>query len=163
MVRNWLPQACRRPFGVPSEGPVRQPGIVLLDLTGRVTAASEHAAGLLGFDGTAALIGRVIFDENTMLRADGTALGRDEQPAVVAARTGRPQPDTVIGFQHRPGAARSWLRLRAEALTSVGALTPYAVVTRFVPLEEDVQPSPVEQPVPLAAPRRVRLKRRRPR
>jgi PAS domain-containing protein len=131
----------RRSRGVPNEvRPLRSAktaGVVLQDPSGRITAASEQAAHLLDVDGPEALTGRLaLFEQGAAIRADGSDFPIEQQPGIMALRTGQTQNDVLLGVI-RPGGKMRWFRVWAEPLFQVGGVVPYAVVSRFVAVSTD--------------------------
>jgi PAS domain-containing protein len=125
----------RRSRAAASERPTEiVAGVVLHDPTGRIVAASEQAAHLLGLAGPALLVGRgSLVDDSIAIRLDGSSFPAAEQPAAIALRSGRAHPDTVLGLR-LPNGETSWFYLRAEPLMKVGACVPYMAASRFMPI-----------------------------
>ncbi|HET7900491.1 MAG TPA: diguanylate cyclase [Candidatus Nanopelagicales bacterium] len=90
--------------------------LLVSDLDGRLVGADE--AGALGL-GPDALLGRTTRDLSwRLVRIDGSALPEDENPAVVAMRTGAPVLDLVLGIEtsYDGLAALTWCSVSALPL-----------------------------------------------
>lgn len=109
--------------------PRAQVGVVLQDVTGRVLVASEEAARLLEVDGPEALTGRDSLFAGS-IRADGSTLSTDQEPGMLALRTGQAQEPIVLGLRRR-GDDVYWVRVSAEPLFKVGSTAPYATTSRI--------------------------------
>ncbi len=102
-------------------------GLLVFDAEGRIRA-SNLAARATG-DGD--VLGRTAEHAGFRPRhPDGTPMAHDEQPSVVALRTGRPQRDVRVRVDRRTGT--QWLSVNAVPLFASGEETPYGVVTSFI-------------------------------
>jgi PAS domain S-box-containing protein len=68
-------------------------------------------------------------------REDGSVLPGLEHPSVVALRTGQPQSNVVLGFEH-PTEGRRWLSVSSRPLFKDGSSKPYAVVATLSDITE---------------------------
>jgi PAS domain S-box-containing protein len=68
-------------------------------------------------------------------REDGSVMPGTEHPSVVALRTGQPQSNVVLGFDH-PTGERRWLSVSSRPLFRNGSSKPYAVVATLSDITE---------------------------
>jgi PAS domain S-box-containing protein len=68
-------------------------------------------------------------------REDGSILPGAEHPSVIALRTGQPQSNVVLGFDH-PTEGRRWLSVSSRPLFNDGSSKPYAVVATLSDITE---------------------------
>ncbi|HEU4912227.1 MAG TPA: PAS domain S-box protein [Actinomycetes bacterium] len=112
-------------------------GVVLQDPAGRIVTANEAACSLLGLS-MDDLMGRASVDPRwRAVREDGTDLPGEEQPAMVALRTGQPVRGVTMAVDRGDGA-QVWLSVSSAPLrdaeagpadTETGRIT--GVVTTF--------------------------------
>jgi len=90
-------------------------GVVLMDAQGRIVTVNEAACRVLGVE-AADLMSLEPGDLRWhSLREDGSELPREEHPAAIAMRTGRPVRDVTLGV-NRPDGSVAWLLVSAELL-----------------------------------------------
>jgi PAS domain S-box-containing protein len=90
-------------------------GLVVQGLDGSVTTCNPAAERLLGLPAQE-LCGRKSVDPRwRAVHADGRPFPGETHPAMVALRTGVPQPETVMGI-HRPDGTLTWLQVNADVL-----------------------------------------------
>ncbi|GAC1655335.1 MAG: hypothetical protein NVS4B3_20010 [Gemmatimonadaceae bacterium] len=71
------------------------------------------------------------------VREDETDLPRDDHPALVALRTGKPQRDVLVGVRRGDSPARVWVSVNAEPVREGDRVT--AVIASFRDVTESVQ------------------------
>lgn len=110
-------------------------GVVLQDSEGVVLTCNpvaEHILGLAHKD----MVGRTAADPRWgEIHEDGSAFPEEENPALVALRTGLPQTDIVMGLK-RPDENLVWISINAQPLFRQGESKPYAVVVTFNDITE---------------------------
>jgi PAS domain S-box-containing protein len=104
-------------------------GVLMVDRAGRIVAANPSATRILGVDPVRVLAPNESDPEWAFLADDGTALGEDERPMRVTARTGRPQIAVPVGFR-RPDGKTRWLSVSTHAVER-DREPPYTVVVSF--------------------------------
>nr|MBA3939262.1 PAS domain S-box protein [Planctomycetota bacterium] len=118
-------------------------GIVVLDQDGIVRVANASAERILGSD-RQDLLGCAMPDPRwQQVREDGSPFLPDEHPALIALRTGQPQPGVVIGMT-RPDGGRIWLSSNAHPLLSPagginGVVASFFDITERKSLEEQLR------------------------
>ena len=114
----------------------RADGMVLQFADGAIAACNPFAAELLGYTADE-LIGKRLFDSpRQFIHRDGTTFLPEENPALVALRSGQPCSNVTVGF-YRSDGELVWLLLDSQPLFRAGESAPYAVVTTIA--------TPVEQ------------------
>ena len=104
--------------------------VVVHEPLGRIVAASERAAALLGVR-VADLLGATSFEwEPACVRPDGSPFPGTEHPAMVALRTGEPQSGVVMGVERRDGTV-CWIEIDAVAIFDGSVSMPCAAVVAF--------------------------------
>ncbi|GET39799.1 PAS domain S-box protein [Microseira wollei] len=130
LARNW---ECD-----PSESATtfRADGMVLQFADGAIAACNAVAAEILGYTADQ-LIGKALFDSpRQFIHLDGSAFLPEENPALVALRSGQPCSNVTIGFYRQDGEL-VWLLLDAQPLFRANESAPYAVVTTIArPVEK---------------------------
>jgi diguanylate cyclase (GGDEF)-like protein/PAS domain S-box-containing protein len=109
-------------------------GLIVQDATGTIRASNVAACVIAGIHTPVQdrLVGRGPDEPSfTPRHPDGSLMARDEQPALKAIATGRPQRDVRVIFERRDGT-KQWLRVNAVPLFADGGAAPYGVVTSFV-------------------------------
>ena len=110
-------------------------GVVLQDSEGVVLTCNpvaEHILGLAHKD----MVGRTAADPRWgEIHEDGSAFPEEENPALVALRTGLPQTDIVMGLK-RPDENLVWISINAQPLFRQGESKPYAAVVTFNDITE---------------------------
>jgi two-component system sensor histidine kinase VicK len=69
------------------------------------------------------------------IRDDGSPFAPEEQPDVLALRSGLPSPRVVMGIPREIGEP-TWISVRAHPLIRSGEIAPYGVVMSFVDVTE---------------------------
>lgn len=106
----------------------RAGGMVLQFADGAIAACNPVAAELLGYTADE-LIGKRWFDSpRQFIHRDGSTFLPEENPALVALRTGQPCSNVTVGF-YRSDGKLVWLRLDLQPLFRANESAPYAVVT----------------------------------
>lgn len=103
-------------------------GIVQHDREGRITMCNPAAERLLGLSREQLLHGAPVNARWRLVREDGTPLGAEQQPALVALRRGEAQEGVVLGV-HQPGGTLTWILVNCQPLWRLGERAPYAVVS----------------------------------
>jgi two-component system, cell cycle sensor histidine kinase and response regulator CckA len=110
-------------------------GVVLQDSEGVVLTCNpvaEHILGLAHKD----MVGRTAADPRWgEIHEDGSAFPEEENPALVALRTGLPQTNIVMGLK-RPDENLVWISINAQPLFRQGESKSYAVVVTFNDITE---------------------------
>jgi len=145
LARNW---ECN-----PSESATtfRADGMVLQFADGAIAACNAFAAEILGKTAEQ-LIGKTLFDSpRQFIHRDGSTFLPEENPAVVALRSGQPCSNVTIGFYRQDGDL-VWLLLDAQPLFRANQSAPYAVVTTIADVtaenrqamgrQKDLSPNP---------------------
>ncbi len=98
-------------------------GVVLHDRDDRIILSNPAAARVLGLT-REQLHGVTSADPGWgLITEDGTPCGPEHIPSVVAARTGQPVRNAIIGVRHRVKGTRTWLQVTAAPrLRADGAL-----------------------------------------
>ncbi len=106
----------------------RADGMLLQEADGAIAACNPVAAELLGYTADE-LIGKRWFDSpRQFIHRDGSTFLPEENPALVALRTGQPCSNVTVGF-YRSDGKLVWLRLDLQPLFRANESAPYAVVT----------------------------------
>lgn len=113
-------------------------GIVVTDDADHVIEVNPAAARLLGIDPADTSRQPLDLSTESLLRADGTSLPRDEHPSVRARRERRVLTDERIGVIGAD-ATTSWFQVTATPLPGIGVLTTYYEVTSSRQNEEDLR------------------------
>ena len=105
-------------------------GVVLMDADGRIVTVNEAACRVLGLS-TEELMSPESGDFRwNSLQEDGSQLPREEHPAAVAMRTGRPVRDVTMGVPRTDGSV-VWLMVSAEPMVGADGRDAAGVVTTF--------------------------------
>jgi len=111
-------------------------GVVYQDATGRVITANPAAEHIFGLapdrsrDDSPPLASPLGGDAAWVaVREDGAPLPSEEQPPVVALRTGQPVRDVVVGLRRPDEGAYRWLRVTSVPLDPSAAGAPRQVYT----------------------------------
>ncbi len=107
-------------------------GVVVHALDGSVVSCNPSAERILRVPATE-IVGRDWPDWQPV-HEDGTPFSRDENPTAIAAATGRPQTDVVMGLA-MPDGERRWIAVNAEAVPADDG-GPTAVVSSFSDISE---------------------------
>lgn len=110
-------------------------GVVLHDESGAIRVYNPSASHILRLSADQ-LAGLVPVDrEWQAVREDGTPWPPEEHPAMVALRTGQPQPRQLMGIR-RGDDQPAWLSVAADPLIRTGESRPYASVAVFTDVTE---------------------------
>jgi diguanylate cyclase (GGDEF)-like protein/PAS domain S-box-containing protein len=90
-------------------------GVIVQGPLGRIATANPAAAAIFGISLEELFEARLEDLPARLLRADGSELPSDEVPGVVAARTGEPQLDVLVGL-HPHGGELRWIEVSAQPL-----------------------------------------------
>jgi PAS domain S-box-containing protein len=113
-------------------------GVVFQDENGKVLAANEAAARILGL-AREQLLGLDSFDPHCRaVHRDGRPLAADEHPSIVALRTSKPQRDFVMGVTRRDGTT-AWISVNSMPLVRPGDDRPHATVTSFADITARIE------------------------
>jgi PAS domain S-box-containing protein len=104
-------------------------GVVLLDTQGAVVQINEAGRALLGLD-LEDLTDPARDPRRRIVRSDGSPFPVEEQPAMVALRTGRGVQDVEMGIPGRDGSLR-WMAVSARPLRDVAGRVVGAVASFF--------------------------------
>jgi diguanylate cyclase (GGDEF)-like protein/PAS domain S-box-containing protein len=110
-------------------------GLLVYGADGRAISCNAAATRILGLSeqellGVAAAAWPV-----AMAYEDGTPLTVENTPSRRAFRTGVPQRDTIVRFEH-PDGAELWVSVSSHPLIREGESTPYGVVSAFSDITE---------------------------
>jgi PAS domain S-box-containing protein len=106
-------------------------GILIRDMDGIIRMANPSALRILNAT-MDQLIGKTSVDISLdAVYEDGRQMPIDEQPAMVALKTGKPVLNEVMGLQRLDGAI-VWILISAIPLSREGHEEPYAIVSSFV-------------------------------
>lgn len=84
-------------------------GILYMDATGIITSANQAAEQLLGLPRDI-IIGRKLVDAcSTVIREDGSIFPHEQQPSMLALRTGKPVEDVVMGLFNSEKQSYTWV------------------------------------------------------
>lgn len=110
-------------------------GVLVLDCSGRITAANPAAARLLRVS-PERLDGLAVRETQTeILDTDGAPLPTEAWPPLVALATGESQDRRVLGLRHLDGL-EVWASVTARPLQRAGETSPYAVVVSVADLTD---------------------------
>lgn len=105
-------------------------GVVLQQRDGTIYSSNQAANRILGFR-SHTIEGKKSQDPIwRSIREDGTEWDGSNHPAMVALRTGVPQYDQVMGFEHESGAT-TWISINAQPIFREGETLPSSVVASF--------------------------------
>lgn len=105
-------------------------GVVVQSQDGLILTCNAAAERILGLT-TAQMLGRAPVDSYWQaVREDGSPCPRDEHPAMVTLRTGRPLTNVILGIQ-QPNSERRWISINSQPLNRPEESLPFAVVTSF--------------------------------
>lgn len=112
-------------------------GLLIHDVSGRVTYANQAAAQCLGA-GRDGIVGRPMFAlARQILRDDGTEMALDRQPVVRALRDRIAVRSEIVGVRHGSGTVR-WLQVDAVPV-QVAEGDPCQVVTSLVDVTDRIR------------------------
>ncbi len=110
-------------------------GVVLRDAEGNILAMNQSAERILGISGKDVRGKKYLFSHMHAVKEDGTPMTKDEHPAMIALKTGKPQSNFVIGLK-KPEGNTIWVSINAQPIMDPGEDTPHAVVTTFADITE---------------------------
>jgi diguanylate cyclase len=103
-------------------------GIVQHARDGHITMCNPAAERLLGLSRAQLLHTEPVGARWRLVREDGTPLAPEQQPAMVALRSGEAQEGVVLGV-HKLNGTLSWILVNCQPLWRLGEGEPYAVVS----------------------------------
>ena len=106
-------------------------GVLLIEATGKITAANKKAIEILGVD-PEKVLGQIPVSgvRWKVFRADGRPFPDCELPVVVSLQTGFPQKNVEMQIE-KPDGKSFWISVSSEAMIREGEFNPYAVVVSF--------------------------------
>jgi diguanylate cyclase (GGDEF)-like protein/PAS domain S-box-containing protein len=107
-------------------------GVVVFGPDGRIASCNPSAERILGLPADR-ILGRRPTDWD-VVREDGSPMPADQHPTTLAATTGRPQTDAVMGLR-MPGEEMRWIAVNAEPVPGDDG-RPAAVVATFADIAE---------------------------
>ncbi len=130
-LRRLFREACEREASYRFMVASMAEGVVVQDVAGRIVDCNEQATTILGLT-RAQLVGRSAQDSRWQaIREDGSAFLREEYPATVTLRTGKPCQNVVMGLPLQEGRRR-WINLNVEPMFLPGETRPHLVVISFL-------------------------------
>lgn len=116
-------------------------GILLIDRNARIVECNPAAARILGLPRDE-LLNRTTYDSKWKeIHEDGTPFAPEDQPAITALRTGKPQRSVIMGV-YRPDGGLVWLSINAQPIFASGdeeeTRKPIAVVSSFIDITEQI-------------------------
>ena len=114
-------------------------GVVYRDTQGKIISMNPAAERILGRS-AAEFLGRTsAAEEPDAKQEDGSALPAAEHPAIVALRTGRQVPATVMGVYNPREKAYRWISISAVPIVEGGDDRPTEVYTIFNDITERIR------------------------
>jgi PAS domain S-box-containing protein len=111
-------------------------GVVYQDASGAITYANAAAQHILGLS-LDEMQGRKSIDPRwRAIHPDGADFPGDTHPAMLALRTGKPVPNTVMGVYHPQTERTVWILIQAVPEFQPGQTTPFQVYTTFTDITE---------------------------
>lgn len=102
-------------------------GVVVIDAEGVIRTGNASAERILGVS----LVDRSLGDDHwQVIREDGSPFTREDYPAAITLRTGRPCASVVMGV-FRPDGKLRWLDMNSRPLIAEGRERPTSVVVSF--------------------------------
>jgi PAS domain S-box-containing protein len=105
-------------------------GVIVHGADGRVTMVNPSAERITGWSAQAMVGKPAAWEAWHATREDGAPVPVDQQPAVVALRSGEAQANVVMGIR-RPDGEQRWISVNAQPLRQADDVRPHAVVTTF--------------------------------
>lgn len=105
-------------------------GVVIHDATGTIRAFNPSAERILGLSAAELRGLQPVAIDWKALHEDGSEWPTSQHPAMVALRTGRSQPRTLMSIR-RGDADHVWIQVSADPLIHPGEPLPYAAVAVF--------------------------------
>jgi len=105
-------------------------GVMIIERGGRIVAYNESAKEILGVGDDQLAAVDADRPSTRLLRPDGRPLPADQQPHLLAMRSGKPQQRLIVGVVRPDGEVR-WLECNSTPLFREGESKPYAVVCSF--------------------------------
>jgi two-component system, cell cycle sensor histidine kinase and response regulator CckA len=101
-------------------------GVVLLDADGRIVSANPSAQRILGVEVAEELLGS--FPDWRAIKEDLSPFGADELPWAVARRTGKAEPNLVVGL-YQPRGTLVWVVVNAQPFQGAASKESPLVIT----------------------------------
>lgn len=113
-------------------------GVVCQDAAGRIVGANPAAGRILGLTQDQ-MLGNASYNPRwRAIRLDSNGFSRDELPAMISLKTGKPVADAVIGVFNPRDVRYHWVRINSVPLFKPGEDKPYQVYSTLVDITEDV-------------------------
>jgi two-component system, cell cycle sensor histidine kinase and response regulator CckA len=113
-------------------------GVLVQRNDGMIIDCNKQAAHILGTTPDL-VMGKTSRDLRlNPLQENGSRLAPEEEPAMVAVRTGERMLNVVAGI-HRPDGSLRWINMNAEPMLRPGESRPYAAVTTITDITERKQ------------------------
>ncbi len=110
-------------------------GVVMQGEDGQIVFANDAACEILGITQDE-MLGRTVTDPRwRTIGEDGEEFPKQNYPATVTLRTGRPLRNVVMGV-HRPDDTLVWISINSQPLIDPGEDKPHAVVVTFHDISE---------------------------
>ena len=110
-------------------------GVVLQDIDGKVLTANPNAERIFGLS-LDQMVGRTATDPRWgQVLEDGSPFPPEDNPALVALRTGLPVSNIIMGIQ-KPDKELVWISINAQPLFKSKESKPYSVVVSFSDITE---------------------------
>ncbi|MBE9037618.1 PAS domain S-box protein [aff. Roholtiella sp. LEGE 12411] len=110
-------------------------GIILQDGDGVIQTSNANAERILGLS-LDQMMGQTSLDPRwRSVHQDGSPFPREQHPAMVALRTGKPINNVVMGV-HKPDGSLTWISINSQPLFPTDGSVACAVVTSFADITE---------------------------
>ncbi|MBS1787850.1 MAG: PAS domain S-box protein [Acidobacteria bacterium] len=114
-------------------------GIVLIDENSKLIAANSTAERILGLS-EQQIQSRTLFDcEWDTVHEDGSPYDVNDYPAAITLRTGKPCSNAIMGVHKLDDGKLVWLSINTQPLIRESEKSPYAVVTSFTDITEQLR------------------------
>jgi len=115
-----------------------QEGMVIQDISGMLIACNPSAEKILGLPQDQILARSYIDTRWKVVREDGSPLPNEEQPGIIALKTGTPQIGVILGV-YKPDGELSWISASSQLLFHPENKEPYAIFTVFHDVTERIK------------------------
>ncbi|MEG4344492.1 diguanylate cyclase [Microcoleus sp. A003_D6] len=110
-------------------------GVILQLANGQITTCNASAERIIGLT-PEQMMGRTSIDLDwRTVQEDGSPFPREQDPAMMTLRTGKPLSNVVMGI-HKSDKTLTWISINSQPLFQMNQSQPYAVVTTFADITE---------------------------